>query len=64
MPNTDTVKVTLILPADLKVQLDRYAEVYSTTWGQQVDAATLIPRMLAQFIARDPGFRAVRKRSP
>lgn len=60
LPKTETVKLTIALPAELKAQLDRYAEVHAATWGEPVDAAGLIPHMLAAFIGRDRAFRSVR----
>jgi len=55
LPNTSTVKVTVSLPASLKAQLDRYAQLHSQTWKQQVDAAALVPHIVAQFLANDRG---------
>jgi len=62
LPRTDVLKLTIALPIQLKEQLDRYAAVHSRTWGEQVDAATLIPHMLAQFVNRDHAFRTASKR--
>ncbi|MEJ1962226.1 MAG: DUF2274 domain-containing protein [Gammaproteobacteria bacterium] len=61
LPKTDTVKMTIAVPIALKAQLDQYAQVHSSTWHETVDASTLIPHMLEQFIARDRGFRAACK---
>jgi hypothetical protein len=57
------VKLAITLPIQLKEQLDRYAAVHSQTWGEPVDAATLIPHMLAQFVARDHAFRVANAKS-
>ena len=62
LPSTDTVKLTLTVPAGLKAQLDRYAALHSETWGETVLAADLIPHMLTQFILRDKAFKAVMRR--
>jgi hypothetical protein len=62
LPRTDVVKLTVALPIHIKEQLDRYAAIHSRTWGETVDAATLIPHMLMQFVARDHAFRAASKR--
>ncbi|WP_296555465.1 DUF2274 domain-containing protein [Pigmentiphaga sp.] len=62
LPSTHPVKLTLAVPADLKAQLDAYAEAHSRLHGP-VDTATLIPHMLAAFIARDRGFRALQTKS-
>jgi hypothetical protein len=53
------VKLTITVPGELKAQLDVYAEVHSRLHGP-VDAVALIPHMLAAFIARDRGFKAMR----
>jgi hypothetical protein len=57
LPDTGTTKLTLTVPASLKVQLDRYAEVHSASFGTPVDAQTLIPLMLAAFLAKDRAFQ-------
>lgn len=51
MPDTSVVKMTISIPSPLKTQLDRYAEVHSANFGALVDAQTLIPLMLAAFLA-------------
>lgn len=57
LPKTETVKLTFACPAELKTDLDRYAELHAQTYGEPVDAVTLIPHMLDAFMARDRGFR-------
>lgn len=57
LPKTETVKVTFTCPASLKEGLRRYAELHAQTYGEPVDAVTLIPHMLEAFMARDRGFR-------
>ena len=57
LPRTETVKLTIALPCALKSELDRYAELHARTYGEPVDATTLIPHMLETFIARDRGFK-------
>ena len=64
MPDTSVVKMTLSIPAPLKAQLDRYAELHSQSFGMPVDALTLIPQMLAAFLAKDRAFqRSTRQKS-
>jgi hypothetical protein len=58
IPKMETVKMTITVPLALKSDLDRYAELHSKTWGTPVDAATLIPHILATFILRDRAFRS------
>ena len=61
IPKPDAVKLTITLSAELKAQLDAYAEVHGRMYQVPVDAATLIPQMLAAFVARDRGFQASRR---
>lgn len=60
LPNNDSVKVTFSCPVSLKRELDRYAELHAQTYGEAVDAATLIPHMLHNFIDRDRTFKRTR----
>ena len=57
LPKTETVKLTIAIPVTLKSDLDRYATLHAQTYGEAVDAATLIPHMLEAFMARDRGFK-------
>ena len=57
LPKTETVKLTIVLTTALKVDLERYATLHAQTYGEPVDAVTLIPHMLESFIARDRGFK-------
>lgn len=59
LPKTETVKLTVSLPIDLKAMLDRYAELHARAWGEPVDATTLVPHMLETFMLRDRGFRSM-----
>ena len=58
LPKTESIKLTFVCPASLKVDLDRYASLHAQMYGEAVDAMTLIPHMLEAFIGRDRGFRA------
>ncbi|WP_398494401.1 DUF2274 domain-containing protein [Variovorax sp.] len=58
LPKTASVKMTFMCPASLKADLDRYAALHGRTYGETVDAAALIPHMLATFMERDRGFKA------
>lgn len=60
LPKTDVRKLTIRISASLRADLDRYAELYAQAWGAPVDVETLIPHMLATFIARDRGFSRTR----
>ncbi|MCK9551663.1 DUF2274 domain-containing protein [Aquamicrobium sp.] len=57
LPKSETVKLTFACPASLKADLDRYAALHAQTYGEPVDAVTLIPHMLEAFMARDRAFR-------
>lgn len=57
LPSTETTKITIVLSARLRADLERYAALHAETWGQAVDVATLIPHVVAAFIARDRAFR-------
>lgn len=57
LPKTETVKLTFACPASLKAELERYAAQHAQTYGEAVDAVTLIPHMLEKFMAGDRGFK-------
>lgn len=57
LPKTETVKLTFACPVNLKADLDRYAALHAQTYGEVVDAVTLIPHMLEAFMAGDRGFK-------
>ena len=60
LPKVEIVKLTFVCPATLKADLDRYAAMHAQTYGEAVDATTLIPHMLDAFMAGDRGFRRKR----
>lgn len=57
LPDTQSIKLTFACPVQLKGDLDRYAALHAQAYGEAVDVATLIPHMLATFMAADRGFR-------
>ncbi len=57
LPKQQMVKLSISLPLALKEELDRYAAAHSQAYGEKVDAAVLIPHMLARFMASDRGFK-------
>ena len=57
LPKLESTKLTFSCPASLRADLDRYAALHAQTYGEMVDAATLIPHMLEAFMAGDRGFR-------
>jgi len=44
---------------ELKAMLDRYADLHAQAWSEPVDVPMLIPHMLAAFMERDRGFKAL-----
>ncbi|MGB4927675.1 MAG: DUF2274 domain-containing protein [Giesbergeria sp.] len=56
VPRSETIKLTVTLPAELKQRLERYAQLHSQAHGEPVDAVALIPHILDAFIARDREF--------
>lgn len=57
LPKIESIKLTFPCPTSLKTDLDLYATLHVQTYGEAVDAATLIPHMLEAFMAEDRGFR-------
>ena len=57
LPKTESIKLTFACPASLKADLDRYAALHAQTYGEAVDATTLIPHMLEALIAGDRAFK-------
>ena len=57
LPSNTSIKLTFACPASLKAELDRYAALHAQTYGEAVDAVTLIPHMLEAFMAGDRGFK-------
>lgn len=63
LPRTETVKLTITVPTELKGMLDRYAALHSQTHGAKVDAVAMVPHMLAAFIERDRGFKILSRKA-
>lgn len=61
LPKTENLKLTFTCPASLKADLEHYAALHSQTYGEEVDALTLIPHMLEAFMARDRVFKRTNK---
>ncbi len=61
LPRTELVRLNVSLPAVVKADLDRYAELYGAAYGEAVDPAALVPHMLAAFMERDRAFRKSRQ---
>lgn len=57
LPKAESVKLTFNCPCSLQANLERYAALHAQTYGEAVNAATLIPHMLEAFMAGDREFR-------
>lgn len=57
LPDSRNVNVNVTLSAELKARIDRYAAFYTNTWAEQVDARSLIPHIVSQFLATDRAFQ-------
>ena len=64
LPKTEVIRMTIAMPAAVKADLDRYAELYGAAFGDQVDAAVLAPHVIAAFMDRDRAFRGSRQAVP
>jgi hypothetical protein len=62
LPKAESIRLTFTCSASLKADLDRYAALHAQTYGEAVDAVTLVPHMLGAFVARDRGFKALKAR--
>ena len=57
LTNTENLKPTFSLKADL----ERCAALHSQTYGEEVDALTLIPHVLEMLMARNRVFKSANK---
>jgi hypothetical protein len=62
IPKATPVRITIVVTAEFKSQLERYAELHARVWGDAIDAAELIPHMLRSFVDGDKAFRRAQKR--
>ena len=64
IPKTTPIKITIVVTAEFKAQLERYADIHARAWGEAIDVADLIPHMLRSFIDGDKAFlRAIKRPS-
>lgn len=56
LPKTDTVQITVRMPAELHERLEAYVRAYTETYGEAADLRRLIPHMLDAFLASDKAF--------
>ena len=62
LPNQKMVRVTVMLPAPLKEELDAYAAEHSRLY-EPVETTALIPHMLEAFMRNDRAWRSGRKQT-
>ncbi|HCF1774350.1 TPA: DUF2274 domain-containing protein [Pseudomonas aeruginosa] len=46
LPKTESIQLTFACPASLKADPDHYAALHAQTYGEAVDAITLLPHIL------------------
>ena len=61
LPDTKPTKRTITIAPELDIELKAYAQVYEKTYGDKQDVNTLIPSMLAGFLASDAGFKKAKR---
>lgn len=61
LPDRTPVKMTLQMPPQLHADLSLYANLYATTYGQEVPIADLICAILTEYLANDRVFVRARR---
>ncbi|MGB3456513.1 MAG: DUF2274 domain-containing protein [Litorimonas sp.] len=61
LPDLTPVKMTIHVEPETYRMLEDYAQLYAQSYGEEVAAGTLVPSMLASFLASDSGFKKARK---
>lgn len=61
LPDRTPIKFTITVSAGLNQDLQRYAALYQTTYGEEASVPELIPFMLESFLKSDPAFAKARK---
>ena len=61
IPKATPVRITIVVTAEFKSQLERYADLHARAWGDRVDVPDLIPHMLRSFVEGDKAFRRASK---
>lgn len=63
LPDRTPIKMSISVNAGLNQDLQRYAVLYQTTYGEEASVAELIPFMLDSFLKSDPAFAKARRES-
>lgn len=61
LPDLTPIKMTIQVDPETHRMLADYARIYAQNYGEEVVPATLVPSMLASFLASDNGFKRARK---
>ena len=61
LPDLKPTKRTIAVAPDLDADLQAYAKVYEKAYGESADVNTLIPSMLAGFLASDARFKKAKR---
>jgi len=61
LPDTKPIKRTINCGPELDADLKAYAKVYEKAYGEKADVNSLIPSMLAGFLASDVGFKKAKR---
>ena len=61
LPDLTPVKMTIQVEPEVHRMLEDYAALYAQSYGEKVAPASLVPSMLASFLASDKGFKKARK---
>ena len=61
LPDRTAHRLTIRMHAELKAMLDDYVQLHQQTYGDDVNAADLIPYMLEKFMSADRAFCKARK---
>lgn len=61
LPDRTPVRMTILLPPELKRSLDDYARLYRETYGKAEPVEALIPAMVGAFLESDRSFARMRR---
>lgn len=61
LPDLTPSKMTITITPDLQADLESYAKIYERTYEDKQNVSSLIPSMLAGFLASDAGFKKAKR---